>query len=83
MVAPLLKGLELSPGQLAELRAIDTLYYTQLARNSSESSSMLADLVLTRVREMLRDDQRVIFDRNRAACQLDDTRGGTRIERHL
>lgn len=68
-------GVELDPGQLAELRAINSLYYTQVARSesaSSASSSALDDLVLARVREMLRGEQRILFDRN-----------GARVERSL
>ena len=86
MVAQLLKGIELAPGQLAELRAINSLYYTQLARKatvSSVSSSALYDLVLTRVREMLLGEQQISFDRNRAACELDEARNGARTERYL
>jgi hypothetical protein len=84
-VAPLLRGVELTPGQLAELRAIDVLYYSNLASNSGASSpSTLAldDLVLARVRDMLQGEQRAQFDRNRAACHSDDARDGARIERH-
>ena len=63
IVTQLLEGLELTPGQLAELRAITAHFYTQLATSasaSSESTSMLDDLVLARVRDMLRDAQRVV-----------------------
>lgn len=73
MVAPLLKGVDLSPGQLAELRAIDTLYYSRLESDSAspgKSSPVLANLVLVRVRDMLRDDQRAMFDRNRDGARI-------------
>ena len=82
LVAPLLTGLELSPGQLAELRAIEAMYYTRLATDASEpgsSGSMLEELVLSRVRDMLHDEQRVTFDRNRAR-QLDESRQGAHTE---
>lgn len=85
MMAPLLKGVELTPGQLAELRAIDVQYYSRLASDSAspgKSSSAPDDLVLARVRDMLHDDQRAMFDRNRDARHSDETRGGARIERH-
>lgn len=86
MMAPLLKGVELTPGQMAELRAIDALYYSHLAANSggtsSESTPVLADLVLARVRDMLHDEQRVIFDRNRDTRQSDRARDSDRIERY-
>lgn len=70
MVTQLVEGLELTPGQLAELRAINSLYYTQLAKNasaSSETSSVLEHLVVRRVRDMLQVDQQFRFDRNLAA----------------
>lgn len=76
MVSPWLKGVDLSPGQLAELRAIDALYYSRLESDSAspgKSSPALTNLVLVRVRDMLHDEQRVIFDRNR---------GGARNERY-
>jgi hypothetical protein len=84
-VAPLLKGVELTPGQLAELRAIDTLYYSGLARDSASSSGStraLDDLVLARVRDMLHDEQRAMFERNHAARHSDESRDGARMERH-
>jgi hypothetical protein len=86
LVTELLKGVELGPGQLAELRAITSLYYTQLARSETESSvssSALDELVLARVREMLQGEQRNLFDRNRAAVRPDDEHNGARIERYL
>lgn len=73
MVAPLLKGVDLSPGQLAELRAIDALYYSRLESDSEspgKSSPVLANLVLVRVRDMLHDEQRVMFDRNRDGARI-------------
>jgi hypothetical protein len=82
----LLKGVELDPGQLAELRAINSLYYTQSARDetaSSASSSALDNLVLARVREMLRSEQRILFDRSRAALRPNEEHIGARIERNL
>lgn len=85
MVEPLLKGLELTPGQLAELRAIDSLYYSSLARESASSSAppgALDDRVLARVRDMLHPEQRARFDRNRAALSSGEAHDGARIERH-
>ena len=85
IVSPLLRGVELTPGQLAELRAIDALYYSKLARNSGASSTStlaLDDLVLARVRDMLQGEQRAQFDRNRAAGHSDEARDGARIERY-
>lgn len=85
-VAELLKGVELDPGQLAELRAINSLYYTQVARSegaSSASSSAPDDLVVARVREMLRGEQRTLFDRNRAALRATEEHNGARTERFL
>ncbi|HEV7706215.1 MAG TPA: hypothetical protein VGO46_18090 [Gemmatimonadaceae bacterium] len=77
MVAPLLKDAELTPGQLAELRAIDALYYSRIAGGAdSSSASMLAldNLVLARVRDMLQGEQRARFDRELAARQANDAR---------
>jgi len=74
MFAQLLAGVELTPGQLAELRAITSFYYTQLetsASASSEKSSELYDVVFARVRDMLTSDQQLLFDRNREAARLD------------
>lgn len=84
MVTPLLKDVELTPGQVAELRAIDALYYSRIASSpASSSASILAldDLVLARVRDMLHDDQRARFDRNRAGRHSDEARDGAHIER--
>jgi hypothetical protein len=66
LVAELLKGVELDPGQVAELRAMTAHYYTQVARSESApnaSSSALDELILARVREMLNGEQRLLFDR--------------------
>jgi hypothetical protein len=85
MVAPLLKGVELTPGQLAELRAIDALYYSRLASesaSSSDSTRELDELLVVRVRDMLHDEQRARFDRNHAALHSDGARNGARSERH-
>ncbi len=82
LMAPLLNGVELTPGQLAELRAIDSFYYTYLATHSgSEPGSELHALVLARVRDMLRETQQVVFDRNREAHGSNATRDSDRIER--
>ena len=78
----LLKGVELTPGQMAELRAINSLYYSRLASSelareasgSNASGTALHDLVLGRVRDMLRGDQRIIFERNLAALESDEAR---------
>ncbi len=84
VVAELLKGVELDPGQLAELRAINSLYYTQVASGESASStgSALDALVFARVREMLHGEQRPLFDRNRAALRSSEDHSGARIERN-
>ncbi|MEP7087627.1 MAG: hypothetical protein ABI884_10000 [Gemmatimonadota bacterium] len=83
MMAPLLNGVELTPGQLAELRAIDSFYYTHLATHSgSESEAGIHERVLTRVRDMLREEQRLVFDRNREASGSCAARDSARIERH-
>lgn len=82
MMAPYLSGVELTPGQLAELRAIDSFYYTHLATHpESESGPGIHALVLTRVRDMLRQDQRAMFDGNRDARST-GARESDRIERH-
>jgi hypothetical protein len=84
MAAPLLEGVELTPGQVAELRAIDALYYSRLASDVAPSSATtltLDDLVLARVRDMLHEEQRARFDRNRAAHHSDQARDSARIER--
>lgn len=80
----LLQGLELTPGQLAELRAITSLYYTRLAASGSASSEIdpaLRDLVLRRTRDMLRSDQQSIFDRNREAAGSGEARHDVHTER--
>jgi hypothetical protein len=85
MMSPLLSGVDLTPGQLAELRAINALYYTRLATQSGEPNERepaLEGVVLTRVREMLRDDQRAIFDRNRRARPPGQARESDRFEPH-
>lgn len=83
MMAPLLSGVELTPGQLTELRAIDSFYYTYLATHSeSESGPGLHALVLARVRDMLGESQRAVFDGNRDARGSGATRDSDRIERH-
>jgi hypothetical protein len=79
MVEPLLQGIELTPGQLAELRALDTLYYSRLA---SDGAGANEDQLLARVRDMLHPDQRAKFDRNRAARRSDEAPRGARTERH-
>jgi len=84
IVAPLLRGVELTPGQLAEMRAIDAMYYTSLAAPAgpaAESDAALEGLVVTRVRDMLRDDQRAMFDRNRQARQSNQARESDRSDR--
>ncbi len=86
----LLKGVELTPGQMAELRAINSLYYSRLASSelareasgSSPSDTALHDLVLGRVRDMLRGDQRIIFERNLAMLESDEARDGAGSVRH-
>ena len=90
MVTQLVEGLELTPGQLAELRAINSLYYTQLASSqlgrdasgSIASGAALHDLVLARVREMLRAEQLIIFERNLATSESNEARDGTGSVRH-
>lgn len=86
MVAPLLTDVELTPGQLAELRAINALYYSRLAGGAdSSSASMCAldDLVLARVRDMLQGEQRARFDRDLAARQTNDTRDAAHSDPRL
>jgi hypothetical protein len=80
-----LKDVDLTPGQLAELRAINALYYSSLARDASgsiASAAALHDLVLARVRDMLRADQLIIFERNLAASEPDEAREGSGSVRH-
>ena len=66
----LLDGIRLTPGQLAQLRAINAKYYTALAspeRDPGAAGRGPADLqllVAADIREMLTDDQRDVFDRN-------------------
>ncbi|MEP7065739.1 MAG: hypothetical protein ABI889_06875 [Gemmatimonadota bacterium] len=84
MVGPLLRGVELTPSQLTELRAIDTMYYSTLASappSPSGSPRELEERVLARVREMLHADQRASFDRNCAAGLTGETRDGAPFER--
>lgn len=84
LVSSLLASVELTPGQLAELRAIDAMYHTRTATDpdaSSASSLALDELVLSRVRDMLHDDQRVRFDENRAAQNSVEARSGAHAER--
>jgi hypothetical protein len=79
MAAPLLKDVELTPGQLAELRAIDAMYNSRLASGADASSTSmrsLDDLVLARIRDMLRAEQRAQFDRNLGARRLEEARDG-------
>jgi hypothetical protein len=86
----LLSGVELTPGQMAELRAISSLYYSRLANSelaretggSSPSGGALHDLVLDRVRDMLRGDQLTIFERNLAALESDEARNAAGSVRH-
>jgi len=85
MVAPLLENVELTTGQLAELRAIEIMYQSRIASDPAASGTSrlaLDDLVLTRVRDMLHDDQRARFDRNRAARHSDEARSGAHTERY-
>lgn len=88
MMAPLLHEVELTPGQLSELRAIDAFYYTQLAlqqANESDSPSNvhsgLDDRVIARVRDMLDERQRATFDRNRDARRCSEALDSDRIGR--
>jgi hypothetical protein len=80
-----LKDVDLTPGQLAELRAINSLYYSWLARDASgsiASAAALHDLVLARVRDMLRAEQLIIFERNLASSESDEARDGSGSVRH-
>lgn len=79
VTAPLLAGVDLSPGQLAELRAIDAMYYTRLAASDAPENN-LEYLVVARVRDMLRDDQKPAFDRNWASRRRDWAHRGDRID---
>ncbi|MEJ7813280.1 MAG: hypothetical protein WKG32_22915 [Gemmatimonadaceae bacterium] len=67
----LTRGLELTPDQLAELRAIGTMYqrerYALAQREPGDVGAppdALMATVIWRVRAMLRDEQRPAFDRN-------------------
>ncbi|MFI5241975.1 MAG: hypothetical protein ACHQRL_03110 [Gemmatimonadales bacterium] len=79
LTAPLLAGVDLSPGQLAELRAIDVMYHTRRAASDAAGNN-LEYLVVARVREMLRDDQKPVFDRNWASRRRDWAHGGDRVD---
>jgi hypothetical protein len=55
------------------------MYHTRRAvRDASESD--LEGLVVARVRDMLRDDQKPVFDRNWASRRRDRARPGGRID---
>ena len=66
----LLADVRLTPGQLAQLRAISAKYYTSLASIDQGASGAMpgaAELVsriAADVRQMLTDEQRIVFDRN-------------------
>lgn len=84
-VTRLVEGFDLTPGQVAELRAINSLYYSRLAGNQSASSDCGAELehlVVGRVRAMLAPDQQILFDHQLAALRLDESRDGASMERH-
>ena len=86
----LLNGIELTPGQMAELRAISSLYYSRLASSelareasgSSLSRTALHELLHSRVRDMLRGDQLTIFERNLAALESDEAHDAAGSVRH-
>ena len=68
----LLVDVRLTPGQLAQLRAINARYYTMLAsigQPAGTSDAMLPEhqsMIAGDIREMLTGEQRVSFDRNLA-----------------
>jgi hypothetical protein len=74
----LLVEVPLTPGQLAQLRAINTKYYTMLAsvgRSAGMNDSMLPEhraMVAAEIREMLTVEQRVVFDRTMAGVSASD-----------
>lgn len=64
----------LDAGQLAQLRALNTKYFTQLyaiGQSSGDAAAMerrrdaLHERILADIRDMLTDEQRVVFDRSR------------------
>lgn len=70
MAELLLGDLPLTSGQLAQLRALNTKYFTALAGLERASGSAAGDTAALRVmiaadiRDMLSEEQRVAFDRN-------------------
>ena len=65
----LLVDVRLTPGQLAQLRAINTKYYTMLAARdqsagADDAAEELLPMIAVDVRDMLTEEQRVVFDRN-------------------
>ena len=70
---------QLTPGQLAQLRAINAKYYTMLASLGQPAGMydpMLPEhraTVTAEIREMLAVEQRVVFDRNLARVDVSDS----------
>jgi hypothetical protein len=67
MVGLLLPSVELSAGQLAQVRALNHRYQTALFQRPTKSA--MADVrasIASDLREMLAVDQRTVFDRNLA-----------------
>jgi hypothetical protein len=68
VVRAFMRGVELTPEQLAEFRAISALFYTRSAaldqRDSDTEQRALLDSVVWRLREMLTEGQREPFDHN-------------------
>lgn len=58
----LLEGVQLTPGQLAELRAISAMAYSEFARG--EAPADLFERVCARLRVMLTTRQADLFDGN-------------------
>jgi hypothetical protein len=69
MAGRLLADEPLSPGQLAELRALNTRYFSRLAALSGSGAPSAAELaalhatIAADIRLMLTPEQRAIFDR--------------------
>lgn len=69
MAERLLRGIELTPGQLAQVRAIDAKYQTGLAalkRGGTGDEESLRARMVHDLREMLTPEQCVVLDGNSA-----------------
>jgi hypothetical protein len=71
MAELLLGDTKLTPGQVAQLRAINTKYFTELyalqqtagAEDAADQAALEA-VIAQDIRDMLTEDQRVVLDRN-------------------